>query len=151
MPSGTHSVELNVPIETIWKFVSDINKWAPLVPGYVKHQIRNPKQSIWELTGEVGNVQKKVNLQIDIIKWQEPTKVTFDIKGLNEKFDGVGYFEAEALSKTNTKITGYINITTRGMLGTIVNPVLTSLVQRKTLELTDAMADKLVKVKSATK
>lgn len=149
MARGTHSVELNIPIETIWEFVSDMNKWAPLVPGYVEHDIRSEKQSTWKFKGEVGKMQKKVNLQIDITKWQEPTKITFDLKGLNENVAGDGYFEAEALSPTTTRMTGNIDITAGGLLGPMVNPILKTYVPKTTTELTDAIADKLMEVEAA--
>ena len=38
MPSGTHVTELDIPIDKVWDFVSDMNRWAPLVPGYIEHE-----------------------------------------------------------------------------------------------------------------
>ncbi|MRH45028.1 SRPBCC family protein [Aquibacillus halophilus] len=151
MPSGTHKIELYIPINTIWELVSDMDKWAPLVPGYIEHEILNERQSTWTFKGEVGIVQKKVSMQLNITNWQKPTKVTFDLKGLNENFSGSGYFEAEALSNTKTKMTSNLDIKAAGMLGPMINPFLKSFVPKTTTELTDAIANKLMKVEAFAK
>lgn len=105
MPNGTHTVEIPVPIEKIWEFVADMNKWAPLVPGYIEHELLSERQSTWKFKGDLGFMKKTVKLQIDIQEWIEPTKVTFDLKGLSDNFNGGGYFEAEKIDDQSTKMT----------------------------------------------
>ncbi|WP_407270469.1 CoxG family protein [Radiobacillus sp. PE A8.2] len=146
MPSGTHEVSVNSPINTIWDFVSDMNNWAPLVPGYVEHNKRNEKQSTWKFKGDVGIIQKKVSMQIDITEWKEPTLVTFDLKGLSENFTGKGYFKAEAISQNQTKMTGNITITAAGMTGPMINSVLKSFVPKTATDLTNNIAKKVTKL-----
>ncbi|WP_412850212.1 hypothetical protein [Brevibacillus invocatus] len=51
---------------TIWEFVSVMDKWAPLVPGYISHEIINDRQSTWTFMGDIGIMKKKVSLKIDI-------------------------------------------------------------------------------------
>ena len=85
MPSGTHTTELDLPIEKVWDFVKDMDRWAPLVPGYIEHEIINDKQSTWTFKGDIGIMQKTVKLQIDITEWTEPSLVTFDLTGLNAR------------------------------------------------------------------
>lgn len=144
MPSGIHQLELDIPIENVWSFVSDMDKWAPLVPGYMEHIIINDRQSTWKFKGDLGFVQKTVSLKIDITEWREPTMVTFDLTGLNENFKGNGYFEAKVISARETKITGCINITAKGMMGPMINSILKSFVPKTTMELTEAIAVKIV-------
>ncbi|WP_373893574.1 CoxG family protein [Virgibacillus sp. CBA3643] len=148
MPSGTHTIELNVPIESIWDFVRDMNNWAPLVPGYMDHKILNDKQSTWKFRADLGVVHRKVSLKIDITKWQKPTTVTFDLTGLNEKFSGNGYFEAEAINAGKTKMTGNLDITAKGMKGAVINPALTSYVPKIAQELTEAIASEILERES---
>lgn len=145
MPAGTHSVELDVGIQEIWEFVSDMDKWAPLVPGYIEHEIINDKQSTWTFKGDIGIMQKTVKLQIDITEWNEPTTVTFDLTGLNENFSGDGYFEAEAISDSKTKMTGHLDITAKGMMGPMINAILNNFVPKTAQELTDAVANQINK------
>lgn len=143
MPDGTHQTELHIPIENVWSFVSDMNKWAPLVPGYRDHEILNDRQSTWKFIGNLGFMQKLVHLKIDIKEWQEPTKVTFDLTGLNENFKGNGYFEAKAVNGMKTKIIGHLNITAKGMKGPVINPILKSFVPKTTKDLTVAITRKI--------
>jgi len=148
MPSGLHEMKVDLPIEKVWSFISDMNNWAPLVPGYLEHEILNDRQSTWKFIGEIGVVQKTVHLKIDIIKWQEPSKVTFNLTGLNENFKGSGYFKAQAIDERQTEITGRLDITAKGLMGPMINSVLKSLVPRTTKELTEATAYKMVDVET---
>ncbi|MEN1967500.1 SRPBCC family protein [Lentibacillus sp. N15] len=150
MPSGTHQTELDIPIEHVWAFVSDMNKWAPLVPGYMEHHIMHERQSTWKFKGEVGFVQKTVHLRIDITDWQEPEKVTFQLTGLTENVKGSGYFKAMALPGNRTKITSYLGVSAKGVMGPVINPVLKSFVPKTTRELTESIAGKLAIVKTVS-
>lgn len=150
MPSGTHQIELDTPIEHVWAFVSDMNKWAPLVPGYIEHLILHEHQSTWKFTGEVGKIKKTVHLRIDITDWEEPEKVTFNLTGLSENVKGNGYFQAKALKGNKTKITSYLGVSGKGMMSPVINPVLKSFVPRKTKELTEAIARDITQLRSVS-
>lgn len=147
MPSGTHSRELPLSVDNIWNFVSDMNRWAPLVPGYIEHEIINERESTWSFKGDLGFMKKTVKLRIDITNWIEPTKVTFNLKGLSDNFAGGGYFEAETLSVNQTKMTGNLDITAKGAMGPMVNSILKTFVPKTAEELTNAVADKILEVK----
>lgn len=146
MPQGTHVMDLNVPIQDVWKFVSDMNKWAPLVPGYMTHEIISDRESTWTFKGDIGIMKKKVSLKIDITEWREPTKVTFDLTGLNENFAGEGYFEAEAIDEHRTLMTGMLDITAKGAMGPMINAILKSFVPKTAEELATAIGNKIEEV-----
>ncbi|API93629.1 MULTISPECIES: CoxG family protein [Virgibacillus] len=148
MPSGTKKVTLNVPIEHVWNFVSDMNYWAPLVPGYIDHEIINDKESTWTFKGDLGIVHKKVHLKVIITKWEKPEKVTFDLKGLSEKFTGSGAFNAKAINADQTKMTGHLDIKAGGIMGPVINPALKSFVPKMTSELTEAISQEITKRQS---
>lgn len=150
MPNGTHTVELQVPIERIWDFVQDMNNWAPLVPGYIDHEILSENQSTWEFKGDLGFMKKKVKLQVDITEWLEPTKVTFNLKGLSDNFNGGGYFEAEVIDANSTRMTGHLDITAGGMMGAMINTILKNFVPETATELTDTIAAKIHEVEGVT-
>ncbi|MFZ3577011.1 CoxG family protein [Virgibacillus sp. DJP39] len=150
MPSGICKLELETPINYVWPYVSDMNKWAPMVPGYIEHTILSKKQSTWKFKGDIGVVQKAVNLRIDITKWQEPSLVTFNLTGLNENFKGDGYFEARVISGSKTEITCYISIIAKGMMGPLINSFLKSFVPKTTNELTKSIAQKINEVEVVT-
>lgn len=146
MPNGTHKVEIPVSIENIWDFVSDMNKWAPLVPGYIEHEILSDKQSTWKFKGDLGFMKKTVKLQIDIKEWVEPSKVTFDLKGLSDNFNGGGYFIAEKITDSSTSMTGNLDITAGGMMGAMVNTILKNFVPETAEQLTEAIAAKIIEI-----
>lgn len=143
MPSGVHTIGLAVPIHTIWSFVSDMNKWAPLVPGYIEHEIINERQSTWVFKGDLGFVKKTVKLRIDIKEWIEPSKVTFDLTGLSENFAGYGYFEAAEVDANNTNMTGCLDITAKGAMGPMINTILKGFVPKTAQELSEAIATRI--------
>lgn len=146
MPQGSHTVEVPLNIETIWAFVHDMNNWAPLVPGYIDHEIITERQSTWSFKGDLGFMKKKVKLQIDIKEWNEPSEVLFDLKGLSDNFIGGGYFKAESIDENTTNMTGYLDITAAGMMGPMINQILTKFVPQTAQELTDAIVAKLLEI-----
>ena len=146
MPQGTHTVELPLNIATIWDFVHDMNNWAPLVPGYIEHEILNDRQSTWVFKGDLGFMKKKVKLQIDIKEWNEPSEVLFDLKGLSDNFNGGGYFKAEVIDEQTTNMSGHLDITAAGMMGPMINQILVKFVPQTAEELTTAIAEKILEI-----
>jgi len=142
MPKYSHQVEVNVPIQTVWKFVSNIDNWAPLVPGYIDHSIISEKESTWCFKSDMGIMKKKIELKVDITSWQEPSAVTFNLKGINEKFTGHGYFKAKP-SGSKSLMIGHLDITAEGMMAKVANSILTTSLPETTAELTEAVSAKL--------
>jgi carbon monoxide dehydrogenase subunit G len=143
MPEGKHDIIIDVPIEQVWDFVKDMDNWAPLLPGYISHEKLNEKQSNWTFKETVGVLKKKISLQVTIKEWIEPTRVTFDLKGINENLTGDGYFNAEILGQNQTKMTGYLEMTAEGALAPVMNAVMKSSLPKSGQELTEAIAKKL--------
>lgn len=146
MPKGSHSTKLNLPIEHVWTFVSSINNWAPLVPGYINHELINDSESTWEFKGELGFIQKTIKLKVDITEWKEPNLVTFNLSGLSDNISGDGYFDAEKVDEASTKMTGYLDITAGGAMGPMINKVLKKIVPKTTEDLTTSVANKMKEV-----
>lgn len=59
MPSKKHSVIVKAPLEKVWDFVRSMDNWAPLVPGYIQHQIISDLVSTWEFKTDIGFIKKK--------------------------------------------------------------------------------------------
>ncbi|MFD2656514.1 CoxG family protein [Gracilibacillus thailandensis] len=151
MPNGTHFVQLDLPIEKVWEFVSDINRWAPLAPGYIDHKIIDDHQSTWHFKGDVGKVQKKIGLKVNIIEWVAPTSVRFKLEGISENLEGSGYFQAEKITTERTNVTGCLSISAGGMMAPMINSVLKSVVPKTTIEFTESVANRLMKEKAVSK
>ncbi|MED4551988.1 SRPBCC family protein [Lysinibacillus capsici] len=143
MATGTHTVEVPVGIEYVWDFVSDMEKWAKLVPGYNAHEMIDEKHSTWTFKGNVGVLKKTVEVEITILEWIAPSKVTFELKGLSDNFTGNGYFLAESIDAENTKMTGFLEVIAGGLAGPVLNPIFKPIVPKATQMLTDRVANKI--------
>lgn len=143
MPSGMHQVEVNIPINQVWNFVSNMENWAPLIPGYIQHRKYTNRQSSWEFYSKIGFIKKKISLMIMIKEWMAPTKVTFTLKGINEKLSGGGYFLAEAIDQNKTRITGFLEMTGGGAMGPMANALLKSQLPKVTEQMVTSIAEKL--------
>ncbi|MGN7471091.1 CoxG family protein [Brevibacillus sp. SAFN-007a] len=143
MPQGIHHIELPLPIGTIWKFVSVLENWVPLVPGYISHEVIDERRVTWTFIGDIGIMKKQISLQVDITEWNEPTEVKFTLTGINENFTGEGYFRAEALGEARTKMTGFLDITAKGLKAPMVNSILKSHVPQLTTDLAEAVASRV--------
>ncbi len=143
MYAHIHRVEVNAPIPNVWKFVRSIDGWAPLVPGYIEHEILNERESMWKFKSELGMMKKMIELKVVITNWLEPSKITFDLKSMNERLQGNGYFEAVQISDNKTSIAGCIALTASGTWAKVVNPLLKNNIPILTEELTQSVGHKI--------
>jgi carbon monoxide dehydrogenase subunit G len=143
MPSEKQQIELAVPINVIWDFIRDANNWAPLVPGYIQHEQISTSVITWEFKSDLGIMKKKVSLVIDIKEWNEPNKVSFELRRPNEKYIGEGYFEALAVNKQKTLLTGFLEINATGALGSLANSLFKNVIPKSTEEVAAAISSKL--------
>jgi carbon monoxide dehydrogenase subunit G len=148
MPNGKTEIIIDLPIREIWNFVKDMDNWAPLVPGYISHKKISERQSEWVFKQEIGIIKKKVTLLITIKEWIEPEKVTFTLNGVTENITGEGYFQAESLGKSRTKMIGSLDMTAGGPIAVMMNAVLKNSVPKTGEEMTAAIAAKLEEIKA---
>ncbi|WP_042349222.1 CoxG family protein [Bacillus massiliigorillae] len=143
MPSSNHAVELHIPKHKVWEFVSDLNNWAPLMPGYIAHEHVDEQEATWEFLGDFGFMKKKVSLKLDRIIRVEELMITFDLEGINDNFEGSGYFEVKGLDQEHTVLTGSLDISSGGFMGAMVNNVLKTSVPQTTKELVQSIGREL--------
>jgi carbon monoxide dehydrogenase subunit G len=85
-----HSIELAVPIDTVWDYVQDMANWAPFVIGYQDLRIVDERTSIWTVRGDVGMLARVVDLRVEITDWRPGEAVEFTLAGVTERLDGSG-------------------------------------------------------------
>ncbi|WP_174614402.1 CoxG family protein [Virgibacillus ihumii] len=144
MAHGKHNLAVDVPIRNVWTFVSDMNNLAPLIPGYVEHEIHSSSRSVWIAKGEIGLIEKSVRMQLDITDVKEPGLIAFTLKGLNENFSGDGYFSAEKIHDQKTVITGCLRIKANGLAAPMMNSVLKKIVPKAAKRFTRTVAKGIV-------
>ena len=92
MPQVTYSTTVPIARQKLWAFVENIDNWAPMMTGYVSHEIQDERRSIWVLRGDVGVLSREVRLGVTITAWEGPDRVDFELEGLNEAVSGGGTF-----------------------------------------------------------
>jgi carbon monoxide dehydrogenase subunit G len=145
MGNGRHELVVDASIEDVWQYVSNLGHWAPLVPGYIEHEIISEKVSEWKFKIDIGLMKKKIHARVNIEEWIKPSKVTFSLTGLNEKFTGGGSFEAERFSEFQSIVKGKLDISTYSQMEKIITPILNKTVPDMTLELTSNVASEIEK------
>lgn len=147
MPDAYYTGKAGLPVRNVWLFVSDINNWAPLVPGYINHEMLDDRQMIWEFTGELGLVKKDIKMHVDIKEWKTEERIAFTLEGMNEKFTGNGFFHIESAGRNEAEVTGHLNITSKGLAAPVTNALLKTAVP----EILDELAAKMMRKMSASR
>jgi carbon monoxide dehydrogenase subunit G len=145
MGNGLHEMVVDASIGEVWQYISNLGYWAPLVPGYIEHKIISDKVSEWKFKIDIGLMRKKIQARVNITEWIKPSRVTFSITGLNEKFTGGGSFEAEKSSEFQTTVKGRLAINTYSPIEKIITPILDKTVPDMTAELTTNVAREIEK------
>ena len=100
MPEAEFTTTAKLPVETIWDFVKEMDNWAEYVTGYQSHEKQSETDSVWVLKGDVGVMARVLKFHVHITEWSGPSRVSFELKGLNEPMEGSGSFELEAFEES---------------------------------------------------
>ena len=132
-----------MPIDRVWALVSDMDHWAPLIPGYVTHQKVSDRESLWTLKGDVGVLNKTIIFRVTITEWTEPTRVRFTMKATNDNVEGSGYFLAEEERPDLTRLTGYLDLRPGGAMAPMVSALMKPVMPKITAEFAETLARKI--------
>lgn len=146
MPQALHQVELSLTNEITWDFLKDYNNWAPLVSGYIAHEVQSESQFTWIFLADLGFTKKTIKLQVDMTELNKPSDVKFQLKGLSDNFNGGGYFKVDAIDEAKTEMAANLDLSAGGMMGMMINSVLETFVPKMTKELVEAISAKLNKL-----
>ena len=58
MPQALHNEEVSLNQEVVWEFLKDYNNWAPLVPGYIGHDVQSDSEFTWIFLADLGFTKK---------------------------------------------------------------------------------------------
>jgi carbon monoxide dehydrogenase subunit G len=97
---ATYTTTAKLSVDEIWDFVKDMDNWASCVTGYQSHEKQSDVDSVWILKGDVGVLARTLKFQVHITEWSGPSRVTFELKGLNEPMQGGGSFEMAPYEET---------------------------------------------------
>jgi len=95
---ATYTTTTRVPIDRVWDFVKDMDKWGRFVTGYQSHEQQDEKNSSWTLRGDVGVLSRTLTFRVQIVDWNGPERVSFTLTGVNEPMQGAGTFTMETVA-----------------------------------------------------
>lgn len=142
MPNSTKEIKVAATPQQVWSFLIHVDQWAPLIPGYIEHEKSNDQQFKWKFRADLGVIQKNIVMQVDITEQAEHSKVAFTLEGLNENLEGNGSFQVEEATDA-TSLIGYLDITGKGMMGSVMNSMMKTYVPETVNALTDAISEKI--------
>ena len=141
MPQATHTVTVNAAPNAAWDFLKEYENWAPLIPGYIAHEVQGDKQFTWIFLADLGFTKQTIKLAVTVVDLVEPTDVKFDLKGISDNFNGNGYFKI--VGDSEAEVTGSLDLAAGGMMGMMINSVLENFVPKATKEFTESIQTKI--------
>jgi carbon monoxide dehydrogenase subunit G len=129
MPTVTHTVAVEAPLATTWKFVKEPRNWAELMPGYEGMEELSESDSEWKIRGDVGILTKLVTMQVHVTEWVEMSHVNFTVVCKEEPLTAEGALVAHGQGDT-TNLDFNLTAEAGGMLGPVVNALLMTVMPR---------------------
>lgn len=142
-----YSMIIDAPIEWVWDYLKDFESWAPIVPGYVSHRIKDSKRSSWVFTTDLGVMKKKIEFDLEILSQHAPNSMTFQVQGTNEGFTGHGNIEAKKMKRNRTFVTASVDLQATGPLAKMIKPLLKSNPPKITKEFKDEVTARILAYK----
>ncbi|MEQ2526640.1 SRPBCC family protein [Robertmurraya yapensis] len=142
-----YSMIIDAPINWVWDFLQDFSHWAPIVPGYVSHEVISSKKSNWVYTTDLGIIKKKFEFELEILSLTPPRSMTFQVNGLNEGFTGHGSIEAKKLKSDRTFVNATLDLQPTGNLAKIIKPLIKSNPPKITQEFKEAVTARIYEYK----
>lgn len=124
METLTHSMTLDYPIDTLWKFVISFEDWAASIPGYHSHQKLNDQQYSLLVNTNFGFSKKQLLIQFKIMDVKQPSKVLFKLASENKTINGRGYLELSNSNLEQTAVFLRMDYAITGKMSPIIKSVI---------------------------
>ena len=107
----THqSIVVNCPIDAVWSYARDVERWAEIMPGYQQCEIADADNSRWVLKVGVGGLVRTVKVQVHVNEWAGPERAVFSFKLAGDPVTGSGSYRAEAQGANATEVTLHVRV-----------------------------------------
>ena len=107
------SVRIKAPIQAVWAYAKDVERWAEIMPGYQECQIADEDNSRWVLKIGVGGLVRTVKVQVHVDRWAGPEAVDFSVKLEGDPVTGSGAYRAVA-ADGETDVTLHVRVEGQG-------------------------------------
>jgi carbon monoxide dehydrogenase subunit G len=108
------SITIDASIESVWKYVQDIRKWAMLFPGCRECTVINAQDSHWNLKVGTGGLVRTVKVQVHVDKWDGPERVDFSYSLEGDPVEGGGSYVASRKTPLQTEVSMTVRVAGSG-------------------------------------
>jgi carbon monoxide dehydrogenase subunit G len=98
-----YSTTTRIPADAVWRFVEDMDNWARFVTGYQRHEKQSETDSTWTLKGDLGVLARTLTFRVHVTEWNGPSRVAFELSGVNEPMAGEGAFTIESAAHADAR------------------------------------------------
>lgn len=98
------AVTIDCPIDAVWAYAKDVERWAEIMPGYQQCDILDEDNSRWVLKIGVGGLVRTVKVAVHVDRWAGPDAVDFTFKLEGDPVNGGGAYRAVAAGPGATEI-----------------------------------------------
>lgn len=116
MIEAEQTLSIDTAIDNVWDYVSDIRKWANLMPGCRSCTIVDANNSRWVLKVGVGGLLRTVNVLVHVDQWDGPERVNFSYNLEGDPVKGSGSYAASRTSTLQTEVTFRVRVEGSGPL-----------------------------------
>jgi len=110
MIEAEKAFSIAAPINDVWDYVQDIEKWAMLLPGCRECTIIDEFNSRWTIKVGAGGLIKTVNVLVNVESWDGPDTVNFTYKLESEPVVGSGRYFASTGENNATDIRLHLRV-----------------------------------------
>jgi carbon monoxide dehydrogenase subunit G len=98
------TVVIDAALADVWNYVSDIQRWAALMPGMRECEVIDASDSKWTLKVGVGGLVRTVRVNVHVDQWDGPERVFFSYKLDGDPVQGGGTYVARSVGPAQTEI-----------------------------------------------
>lgn len=98
------TVVIDAALGDVWNYVSDIQRWAALMPGMRECEVVDASDSKWTIKVGVGGLVRTVRVNVHVDQWDGPERVFFSYKLDGDPVQGGGTYVAKAVGPHQTEI-----------------------------------------------
>jgi len=104
------SVTIAAPIDAVWTYARDVERWAEIMPGYQECQLIDEDNSRWVLKVGVGGLVRTVKVKVKVDEWAGPERVLFSYALEGDPVSGGGSYRALADGAGATSVTLQVQV-----------------------------------------
>lgn len=114
MLQATQEFAIAAGLGQVWNYVSDMRRWASIMPGYQDCSVIDSDNSLWFLKIGVGGLHRAVKVRVHVERWGGPHTAEFAFRLEGDPVEGRGRYSAVSNDAGQTWVTLQISVSGSG-------------------------------------